>query len=56
MTLTLDESVERVVQRYDPEEIVDALEITSEDLLGIPDFYERFNDNIHKFSELEEEE
>lgn len=54
MTLTLDEAVELVVSRYDPEEIIDALEITSEELTRLPDFYERFNDNRHKFGELEE--
>lgn len=54
MTLTLDEAVERVVARYDPEDIIDALEITSEDLKGLPDFYERFDDNRHKFGELED--
>ncbi len=55
MTLTLDEAIERVIQRYDPEDIVDALEITSEELQEIPDFIDRFNENRHKFGELEEE-
>ncbi len=55
MTLTLDEAIERVVQRYDPEDIIEALEITSEELMDLPDFTERFSDNRHKFGELEEE-
>lgn len=54
MTLTLDELIEQVMQRYDPEDIVEALEITSEDLLCIPDFIERFADNMHKFEEVDD--
>lgn len=55
MTLTLDEVIELVVLRYDPDEIVEALDITTEDLTQLPDFYERFANNLHKFSEVEED-
>ena len=54
MTLTLDEAIERAIARYDPEDIIDALEITSGDLTLLPDFEARFNDNRHKFEEIEE--
>jgi hypothetical protein len=54
MTLTLDEAIELAVQRYDPEDIIEALEITSEELSLLPDFEQRFNDNRHKFEEIEE--
>lgn len=54
MTLTLDEAIERVIERYDPEDIIEALEITSEDLTRLPDFVERFNDNKYKFEEVDE--
>ncbi len=55
MTLTLEEMIERVTQRYDPEAIVEALEITSEELLDVPLFVEKLTDNLYKFEEVESE-
>ena len=52
MTLTLTEMIERVSQRYDPEDIIEALEITSEELLDVPLFVEKLTDNLYKFEEV----
>ena len=53
MTLTIDEIIERVVQRYDPDDIVDALEITTEELMDVPYFVDKLLDNLEKFGEIE---
>jgi hypothetical protein len=50
--LTLDEILERVSSRYDEVTIMEALEITSEDL--VERFSDRVNTNSWKF-DLEEE-
>jgi len=55
MTHTFDEAIEIVLSRYDVEDIIEALDITATDLLELPDFDERFNDNRHKFEELDYE-
>ena len=55
MTLTLSEVIERVIQRYDPEDIVEALEITSEELLEVPLFVEKFIEYRYKFADDEED-
>ena len=52
MTLTLDEVIERVAQRYDPEDIIEALEITTEELLEVPLFIEKFKDSLYKFEDM----
>ena len=56
MTLTFDEIEEMVLNRFDPEDIVDALEITAEDLTDIPNWEERLMQNIHKFGDMEGDE
>lgn len=53
MTLTADEIIERVIQRYDPDDLVDALEITTEELMDVPYFVDKLLDNLDKFGELE---
>jgi hypothetical protein len=53
MTLTMDEIIERVIQRYDPDDIIDALEITTEELMDVPYFADKLMDNLDKFGELE---
>ena len=50
MSLTMDEIKERVLKRYDPEDLLEALDITSEELL------DRFEDKfINRLSLFEEE-
>jgi hypothetical protein len=53
MTLTADEIIERVIQRYDPDDLVDALEITTEELMDVPYFVDKLLDSLDKFGELE---
>lgn len=55
MTYTLEELKERILENYDPDDIVEALELSTEDLLDA--FEQKLIDNLHKFSEeLENEE
>lgn len=50
MSLTMEEIKERLLRDYDPEDFVEALEITSEELL------DRFEDKlINKIEEFAEE-
>jgi len=50
MSLTLEEIKERLLKTYDPDDLLEALEITSEDIL------ERFEDRlINRFDRFEEE-
>ena len=54
MSLTLDEIKERILQHYDPDDLLEALQISSEEIL------DRFEDKLMKrldefYEELEEE-
>ena len=49
MNLTIEELKERLVQIYDPDDIIEALEITTEELLNA--FEEKLTANLHKFRE-----
>lgn len=51
--LTLEELKERIIQTYDPDLVVEALEITTEQLLNV--FEEELEENRNKFKDLEEE-
>jgi len=54
MTLTYNEMVEKIAEHYDPDELVDILEIESTDLLwSFPDKVEFYR---YKFFELEQTE
>jgi len=48
MTLTLEEIKERIVKLYDPDDIVEALELNTEELLDA--FEDKLADNIDKFN------
>jgi hypothetical protein len=48
--LTLTELKERVIQEYDPDLLVEVLEITTEELLER--FEDKFIENIESFEEL----
>ena len=47
MSATLEEIIEKISDRYDADEIVEILCISSEDLLQA--FAQDFLDNLHKF-------
>ena len=49
MSLTLDELKEKLISLYDPDDIVEALELTTEELLDA--FEERLLDSLNKFDE-----
>jgi|TARA_R100001530_G_scaffold4769_2_gene6257 hypothetical protein len=49
--LTLDELLEKIADTYDPDLIVDVLEITSEELLACFDY--KVEQNRFKFKDLE---
>jgi hypothetical protein len=50
MSLTLDEIKERILQYYDPDDLIEALQISSEEIL------ERFEDRlIRKLDSFQEE-
>jgi len=50
MSLTLEEIKERILKTYDPDDLLEALEITSEELL------DRFEDKlINRLDEFEED-
>ncbi len=53
MTLTLEEIKERILTRYDPDDILIALQITSDDLLD--KFEEKLLENMYKFNDIVEE-
>ena len=52
--LTLDELLEKISDHYDPDLIVDILEITSEELMMYFDY--KVAEMRYKFIDLEEEE
>jgi len=49
MSLTMDEVIERILKRYDPEDLLEALDITSEELLDR--FEDKFINRLHQFEE-----
>ena len=50
MSLTLEEIKERILKTYDPDDLLEALEVTSEELL------DRFEDKlINRMDEFEED-
>ena len=53
MPLTLEELKELLITRYDPELLIDVLEITTEDLLNA--FSDRVAERRIKFADEEEE-
>ena len=55
MSLTMDEVIERILKRYDPEDLLEALDITSEELLDR--FEDKFINRLQVFeAEVDEEE
>ncbi len=53
MTLTLEEIKERIGSQYDPDLIVEVLEISTEELLDA--FEEKLLAKLHKFEDIEDE-
>ena len=53
MSLTLEEKIELASERYDPEAICEALELTSEMLLEA--YSELLDENWHKFNDIEDD-
>ena len=49
MSLTMDEIKERILVRYDADDLVEALEISAEELLDR--FEDKFINRLHKFEE-----
>ena len=47
MTLTLEEIKEKIILEYDPDLIIEVLEITTEELLD--SFEDKLVDNLYKF-------
>ncbi len=54
MSLTMEEIKERLLRDYDPEDFVEALEITSEELLDR--FEDKLINRLEKFAEELEDE
>jgi|TARA_Y100000015_G_scaffold14898_1_gene14297 hypothetical protein len=54
MSLTLEEIKERLLRLYDPDDLIEALQISSEDLLDR--FEDKLLKNIEEFQEDLEEE
>ena len=54
MSLTLEEIKERLLKTYDPDDLLEALEITSEELLDR--FEDKLNNRLDIFEEELEEE
>ena len=52
MTLTLEEIKEKIILEYDPDLIIEVLEITTEELLD--NFEDKLIDNLYKFDVGEE--
>ncbi len=52
--LTLEELKERIIQNYDPDLIVEILEISTEELLNV--FEDKLVENTSKFKDLYEQE
>jgi hypothetical protein len=49
MSLTMDEIKERILVRYDADDLVEALDISSEELLDR--FEDKFINRLHRFEE-----
>lgn len=49
MSLTMDEIKERVLKRYDADDILEALDISAEELLDR--FEDKFINRLHQFEE-----
>ncbi len=49
MSLTMDEIIERILKRYDAEDLLEALDISSEELLDR--FEDKFINRLHQFEE-----
>ncbi len=55
MSLTMDEVIERILKRYDAEDLLEALDISSEELLDR--FEDKFINRLQVFeAEVDEEE
>ena len=54
MSLTMDEVIERILKRYDPEDLLEALDITSEELLDR--FEDKFINHLQDFEEAVDED
>ena len=55
MSLTMDEVIERILKRYDAEDLLEALDITSEELLDR--FEDKFINRLQLFeAEVDEDE
>ena len=55
MSLTMDEVIERILKRYDAEDLLEALDITSEELLDR--FEDKFINRLQVFeAEVDEDE
>ena len=54
MSLTMDEVIERILKRYDPEDLLGALDITSEELLDR--FEDKFITRLQDFEEAVDED
>lgn len=54
MSLTMDEVIERILARYDVEDLLEALDITSEELLDR--FEDKFINRLDLFAEEVDEE
>lgn len=54
MSLTMDEVIERILKRYDPEDLLEALDITSEELLDR--FEDKFINRLQDFEEAVDED
>jgi len=55
MSLTMDEIIERILKRYDAEDLLEALDISSEELLDR--FEDKFINRLQVFeAEVDEEE
>ena len=52
MTLTLEEIKERIILEYDPDLIIEVLEITTQELLD--NFEDKLIENLYKFDVGEE--
>ena len=49
MSLTMDEIIERILKRYDAEDLLEAMDISSEELLDR--FEDKFINRLHQFEE-----
>ena len=54
MSLTMDEVIERILKRYDPEDLLETLDITSEELLDR--FEDKFITRLQDFEKAVDED